>query len=102
MRDEVTPLIATDFPDCSTERDKVPQTPGVEKTEQIPRKTKGARVCRAEYYSREKCSERKIQRVFAEGSPQVFKRMNQKQNKINNKDQRGFQKNKQKTIQKNQ
>lgn len=47
----------------------------------------------AEYYSRGKRSERKkLQRVFAEGSPQVFKSVNQKQNKINNKYQRGVKK----------
>lgn len=51
----------------------------------------------AEYYSRGKCSEReKLKRVFAEGSPQVFKSVNQKQNKINNKDQRGVKKKKKK------
>lgn len=87
----MTPLTApashTEFPGCSTERDKAQETLRVEKTEQLSRKIKGARVCTAEYHSREKCSERKLQR-FAKHSPQVSKSMVQKKKRINNNDQR--------------
>lgn len=50
------------FPDCSTERDKVPQTPGVEKTEQIPRKTR-----ELEFAEQSTTAERNAQREKSRG-----------------------------------
>ena len=84
MINEGTPLSApashTEFPGCSTERDKSNRLPELNRTEQVSRTTEGAGVRRTEYHSREKHSERKCQRL-AQGSPQVPKRKKKKNNK---------------------